>query len=367
MAKYLDETGLAYFWQKVKNLFARKDAINTFATKQIIEDNRESAGYGDATFVVDSKGKTNVPGLLLKNQGDGVTGFQVNYASGGSVSFGEITGGPVHFGSVNRRFVFTENNQAYASGPAFTFERVNVPEANDSLRIDANTAVTGHQLSIYENGSLLFAIEGTTGKLTDGTNSVSVQEICEKLAEIANKLNTENPESTGVFYHKGKGTGNTDVVFRIQSNNATLNGYGDGSSVFHFAGVPVAFDTTVQFMKGFTFPTYGGDLTGNATNLKNFSVAEFRAKAINKVETGCDFNGYPGQEAQNFIVKNNNINGGHGNNWSYQAFYYDADSGSWVQNFGVKSDGTVYSNGKEMATKEYVDSAIQAAIQTALE
>lgn len=162
-------------------------------------------------------------------------------------------------------------------------------------------------------------------------------------------------ELEGLLYFKGNGLGNTGTVLKIQSNNATLNGYGDGSSNFHFAGVGVHFDKPAAFLQGFTFPTYGGDLTGNATNLKNFSIAEFRAKSANKVETGCDFNAYPAEDQQNFVVKNNNPTGGYGRNWAYQSYAYNPETSQFERNFGVKADGTVISKGEELATVKSVE------------
>ena len=156
---------------------AKLSESNTFLAPQTISDKRTSAGYGSSTFIIDSNGLTNVPAIELKNQGEGISGMRIAYKSGGSAEFGNITGGSMHFGSVNRPFVFTENNQAYASGPAFTFERTNVPAVQDSIRINANTAVTGYEFCIYEARKFLFGIEGTSGRMTDGTTAFTTTEI----------------------------------------------------------------------------------------------------------------------------------------------------------------------------------------------
>lgn len=173
---------------------------------------------------------------------------------------------------------------------------------------------------------------------------------------------TNNPTTSGVFTHNGNGLGNTDIVLRIQSNNAQLTGYGDVSSAFHFGGVPVSFDTLVNFHRGFTFPTYGGDLTGNATSLKQFSRAEFTAQAINYVVTGCDFNGYPTAEQQNFIVKNHNADKGTGDNWSYQSYNFNSDTSQYDRTFGVKADGTIVSKGSRVVIEEDISDCAKCVV-----
>lgn len=162
--------------------------------------------------------------------------------------------------------------------------------------------------------------------------------------DLSGYLTKANPTSSGVWTHQGNGQGNTDVVLKIQSNNGVLTGYGDTSSNFHIGGVAVVFDNIAQFPQGFTFPTYDGDLTGNATNLKNFSTGEFRAKAVNYVATGCDYNGYPSVDSQNFLVFNQNIDGGNHDNWSYQAFKWNDSTSEWDRVFGVKADGSIITN-----------------------
>lgn len=166
-----------------------------------------------------------------------------------------------------------------------------------------------------------------------------------------------NPETTGVFYHKGNGAGNTDVVLKVQSNNGVLQGYGDSSSAFHLSGVPVAFDQTAVINGGLLFQAANQSLDFNGAKLNNVSAMTHRgSKGV--VEMGCDFNDgtLSDEYGHNFVVKNTNIGAGLGaadKAWSYQSLAPAAD-GTWERVFGVKADGTVFSKGVELATKDDV-------------
>ena len=240
-----------------------------------------------------------------------------------------------------------------------TTSKVNVADIIDNL----TTNVSNKPLSAAQGVALKALIDAITasevGAYTkDETNTL-----------LQNKLNIANPESTGVFYHKGNGAGNTGVVLQIQSNNGVLRGYGDSASSFHLTGVPVAFDNILIVKNGLLFQTSGQSLDFNGATINNISQITHRgSKGL--IVTGCDFNDGTLSEEQNhnFVVKNSNIAAGlgaSGKAWSYQSLA-PAEDGSWKRVFGVRADGIVYSNGKELATKEYVDSAIQAEIQTAL-
>lgn len=173
-----------------------------------------------------------------------------------------------------------------------------------------------------------------------------------------NKLDSNNPESTGVFYHKGAGQGSTAVVLKVQSNNGILTGYGDASSAFHFGGVPVAFDTTAFINGGVTFPTFGQTININGGTLTGAGAVEVTTASVNRVVTRADFGAFPQPENQNFVVKNHNVNGGWNNNWSYQAYEYNSTTEEYERNFGVKADGTVVSKGEELPTMAHLNNYI---------
>lgn len=238
---------------------------------------------------------------------------------------------------VNGVFNGSEGAEPFIAGPVVEFA---VQEPSIGLFLKEG----GKRKSIFVSDSI------DPNKLTEpvpihkgGTGAASAADALTNLGALPKA----NPSSTGVFTHDGKGAGNTDVILKLRSNNGMLTGYGDVSSAFHFGGVPVYFDTLVFFGNGFSFPTPGGTLTGNFTQLKGFSNSEFRSGTTNYVETGCNYGAYPTAEKQNFIVKNIDPAGGTGDNWSYQAFNQAAD-GTWERVFGVKADGTIVSKGVDV-------------------
>lgn len=289
-------------------------------------------------------------------------------------------------------------------------QNVPVPDVSEQIA-EHNTDGTAHpdlraELAGKEQaGAAVQALEDSKAYTDQKISEIPTPDVSAQIAEhnssnsahpdiralVDAKAEKENPETSGLFFHKGNGKGYTGVVLKIQSNNATLTGAGDRSSAFHFGGVPVAFDTGVSFYGGFNFPTPGMTLQGNFTNIAGFSNAKFNASAANVVETGCDYNAFPQAENQNFIVKNRNISAG-GEKWAYQAYVQSAE-GTYTRVFGVKADGTVVSKDKELkspyqdavdagyagteenfnaflkdgVTKAFVSQAINSAIGAALE
>lgn len=181
--------------------------------------------------------------------------------------------------------------------------------------------------------------------------------------DISGKANNNNPETTGVFYHKGNGTGDQTVVLKVQSNNGVLTGHGDASSAFHLGGVPVAMDTTLFINNGITFPTFGQTLEFNGATVR-LAAIEAREGTCGRITTGCDFNGFPTAQQENFVVFNRNVSGGRNDNWSFQSYYYDTEQADYVRNFGVKADGTIITKGEEVATKN--DITTPAATSTTI-
>lgn len=176
-------------------------------------------------------------------------------------------------------------------------------------------------------------------------------QINEKLSQTtANTLYLpiSNPESTGVFYHKGNGTGNNEVVWKVQSSNGTLTGYGDTASTFHFGGVSVTFDQPLIITTGMIFQAANQTLDMNGVKLTNVQQITNRG-THGLIETGCDFNdGTLTTKNHNFVVKNSNINKGvaaAGNGYSFQSFVPGSTSGEWDRVFGVKASGEVITNG----------------------
>ena len=172
---------------------------------------------------------------------------------------------------------------------------------------------------------------------------------------VVSTIGFHQPTFSGQVTLTGYGKGYTDRILTIQSNNGELYCYGDGSSAFHFAGVPCYFDQTVYFGGGFSFPTYGTSFQGNGTNLIGFAQGWFNAGAVGTVQTGTDWNAGQARDDCNFVVKNRREDVGNATDkFSFSTWSEVPDSSpvEYELKASITSDGHFYDNGKKLATEE---------------
>lgn len=187
--KFLDDNGLLYFWQKVKNAFATKDELN--ASKVTVEDSLTSTSAANALSA--NKGKElsdrisaingNMENLgagdMLKSKYDIDNNGQVDKADDADKLGGNT---PDYYAPVSSLNNFVLNSKVgQANGVASLGEDGKVPESQLP-----ETAPIEHTHEMSDINGLTEGVQQMTAALGEKASTAELESAVEEMTEIAN-------------------------------------------------------------------------------------------------------------------------------------------------------------------------------------
>ena len=252
MAKYLDDNGLLYFWQKIKTIFATQSALDTLSGR--VDDIVSEGGEPNTIDTVKVNGSALTP--------DAQKAVNITITQGSSNGTLAVNGSDVAVKGLGSA-AYTNSNAYDGAGAAAAV----LGSSGDAA--SANT-VYGAKAAAQAAQNDVDALEGLVG-----ATAVSTQ-ISNAIGALDSSISAEtNKAIASVTITDGKITGSTKVTIPTNNNQLTNGaGYQTASDVSSAINTAISGITSISFEVVQTLPATGAAGTiylinhgGSGTNI----------------------------------------------------------------------------------------------------